>query len=444
MKRKPRRAHPAVDPALNAALALHRAGRLADAKLAYEHVLRANPDCAEALYLLGILVYRIGNPDNAIALIRRAIALRPGFTEAQNDLGNILLETGKLEAAAVVFRKLLRLRPQHADAYNNLGVILKNQGNHEEAVRAYKKAIQLNPKNAGQHFNLGNTFKELERYDEAVAAYRRVIELEPAHTDAYQHLSATLRRTGKLRESRTVFRHWLTFDPENPIAQHMLIACSNGEPPPRASDAYVRQVFDRFANTFDNELKTLGYQGPTLLTAAITNALIPADRSLEVLDAGCGTGLCGQPLRRYSRRLVGVDLSPAMLDRARRLNVYDELVAAELTTYLNGVSGAFDLIASADTMSYFGVLEPMIAAMTGALRDGGHVVFTCEEYTGQDPERGYHLGHHGRYRHTRKYLKQCLADAGLTTCGFSTAVLRQEAGKPVEAFVVQARKDVAR
>ncbi len=95
MKRKLRRRkrnHPrsSVYEALEAALELHRADRLAEAKQAYGQVLQANPDCVDALYLLGVLSHSIGKPDEAIALIRKAIKIRPEFTEAQNDLGNVL------------------------------------------------------------------------------------------------------------------------------------------------------------------------------------------------------------------------------------------------------------------------------------------------------------------------------------------------------------------
>lgn len=443
-RRQSRRPHDTVNEAVGAALKLHRAGRLVQAKQAYEQILRTHPDCTEALYLLGVLFHRIGSPNASIDFIRRAIALRPDFTEAQNDLGNVLHEAGQLDEAASVFRKLIRSKPQHADAYNNLGVVLKDQGKHEEAVAAFKKAIPLNPKNAGQHFNLGNVLKKLGQFDEAVIAYRSVIDLEPSHTDACQRLAATLRRTGKLQESQEALRHWLAHDPDNPIAQHLLIACSNGEPPSRASDAYVRQVFDRFANTFDDELRELGYRGPQLLDAAITQEFNPEEKSLDVLDAGCGTGLCGVVLQRYAHKLVGVDLSPAMLDRARRLNLYDELVTVELTTYLNDNRAAFDLIASVDTMNYFGVLNPVLAAVAWALRDGGSVVFTCEEAESGHTEPGYRLGRHGRYCHTADYLKKCLVDSGLRIRGIRSAVLRREANQSVVGMVVLACKNLPR
>ena len=80
-------------------------------------------------------------------------------------------------------------------------------------------------------------------------------------------------------------------------------------------------------------------------------------KSLDVLDAGCGTGLCGPLVAPYARRLTGVDLSAGMLAQAKEKNVYDALMKGELTEYLRDSREAFDLIVSADTLVYFGGLE---------------------------------------------------------------------------------------
>ena len=80
-------------------------------------------------------------------------------------------------------------------------------------------------------------------------------------------------------------------------------------------------------------------------------------KRLDVLDAGCGTGLCGPLVAPYARRLVGVDLSEGMLVHAKEKNVYHALMKAELTDYLHDNSEAFDLIVSADTLVYFGDLR---------------------------------------------------------------------------------------
>ena len=111
------------------------------------------------------------------------------------------------------------------------------------------------------------------------------------------------------------YRDWLAREPGNPYAQHHL-AASLGEPPERASDAYVEQVFDKFAANFDSHLATLQYRAPELVAEALRASLPAPAAQYDIADLGCGTGLCGPLLRPWARSLVGCDLSAAMLERA--------------------------------------------------------------------------------------------------------------------------------
>ena len=116
----------------------------------------------------------------------------------------------------------------------------------------------------------------------------------------------------------------------------MLSACTGRDTPARASDGYVQQSFDSFAASFESKLAKLAYRAPALVSAMLDDAGLEASRSLDVLDAGCGTGLCGPLIAPYARRLTGVDLSAGMLAQAKEKNVYDELLQTELTEYLRG------------------------------------------------------------------------------------------------------------
>lgn len=49
------------------------------------------------------------------------------------------------------------------------------------------------------------------------------------------------------------------------------------------------------------------------------------NQSLDILDLGCGTGLVGSWFKDYARKLVGVDVSPTMLDMATKKGCYHEL-----------------------------------------------------------------------------------------------------------------------
>ena len=162
---------------------------------------------------------------------------------------------------------------------------------------------------------------------------------------------------------------------------------------------------------------------------------------LEVLDAGCGTGLCGALVVPFARRLVGVDLSQGMLAHAKEKNVYHALIKTELTDYLRDNSEGFDLIVSADTLVYFGDLKGVIAAFAGALRPNGLLVFTLEQAVAGSADVDYRLELHGRYSHSQAYVERLLTFSGLQS-KIVQAQLRTEAGAPVSGLVIRAAKPV--
>jgi predicted TPR repeat methyltransferase len=201
----------------------------------------------------------------------------------------------------------------------------------------------------------------------------------------------------------------------------------------------VEQVFDDMADTFDAHLvENLDYRAPELLGDALAAALPPPAASLDVLDAGCGTGLCAPLLRPYARRLIGVDLSAGMLARAAGRHAYDDLVQAELTTFLDRQIEAYDVIASADTLCYFGKLAPVVQAAAKALKVGGLLAFTLED--AEHDGRGFQLQPHGRYAHARTYVESALSAAGLAVHSIVSVLLRKEGGQPVAGHLVVARK----
>src|SRR5579862_3985322 len=75
-----------IQQALNVALEHHRAGRLHEAEKIYRQILAQQPRHAEALHLLGVIAYQVGQVDAAIDLLRQALAVRPDFAEAHSQL----------------------------------------------------------------------------------------------------------------------------------------------------------------------------------------------------------------------------------------------------------------------------------------------------------------------------------------------------------------------
>jgi predicted TPR repeat methyltransferase len=408
---------------------------LEGARVLYERFLEAAPEHPEALHYLGVLMHQMGQSDRAVQLIRRAIAARPNRSEMHNNLGNVLKEQGHLLEAAAAYRTAIELGAAGADAESNLGVTLKAAGQLDEAIAAFERAIAIDPDHPQAHHNLGNALVRARKPDAAVLHFQKAIALTPGLSATRQSLAQTLHREGRVEEAIEVLRQWVRFEPNNPTAAHLLAACSQAEVPGRASDAFVRAAFDALAQTFDDHLRDLEYRAPDLVAAAIRNDLGTPDAGLDVLDAGCGTGLCAAFLRGYARRLVGVDLSGGMLGKARTLGLYDELVEAELTAFLSRDAHGYDLVASADTLCYFGDLRELAGAIARALRPGGRVAFTVEHEPGTE---GFRLHAHGRYSHSEAYVREVLGAGGLAVRSLERAVLRKERGAPVEGLVVVA------
>jgi predicted TPR repeat methyltransferase len=379
-------------------------GRLQEAEAIYLKLLSAQPNDADALHYLGVLRMGQRRREEAIELVSRALKVAPRNAHAWNSLGNMVASTGKLAAAEFAFKSALELQPDFLEA----------------------------------QYNLGNLQRRMRKREEALASFRRVVELNPKLSVAYENIAMLLFRLKRTDEAAAAFRRWSEADPENPIARHMLAAYSN-QAPERADDAYVARLFDRMSGYFDESLQRLGYAAPQLLTSALAEIIPFGEKRLVVLDAGVGTGLCGPLLRSSAQRLIGVDLSPGMLTKARERKVYDELHEGELAAFMRAHPAEYDMVISADTLVYFGELEGAFAAAAAALKPGGILAFTVEAEPAGSLEK-YRLNQHGRYSHSADYVRECLAQAGLELLQLEAGILRKEMGSDVHGHVVLARK----
>lgn len=217
----------------------------------------------------------------------------------------------------------------------------------------------------------------------------------------------------------------------------MLRALDGDRSDTRASDEYVAQLFDAFADHFDEKLVgQLNYRAPAIIMDALSARLpSPARQELSILDAGCGTGRCGPLLRPFARRLVGVDLSAGMLERAEASEAYDELRVGELVGAMEAEPDSYDLIVAADVLVYFGALDEVLRAAARALRPAGLAAVTVERHDDGD----YALRASGRYAHSASYLRATAERAGLEVLDVQDCVCRWESGGPLAAYVAVLR-----
>lgn len=420
--------------------ALHRRGLLPEAESIYRQILSVAPDQPEALHFLGVLFHQAGRYDDALKLIHAALEVDPAYAAAHNNLGNVLKEQDQPQKAEAAYRRAIELAPDFADAHNNLAAVLADLERFDEAMAACRRAIELSPELADARVVLGTALAEQGRHADAVDEFLRAMAVQRFHPGAVEKMAFSLLQLGRNDEAAAMYRRWLAVEPDNPRPRHHLAACTGEDVPPRAPDDYVRTVFDRFSKTFDVRLGELKYQAPSLVTNALAVELGPPQARLDVLDAGCGTGLCAAGLRPFARRLVGVDLSPGMQAKARERGGYDELIEAELTAFMNGAPATYDVIASADTLVYFGDLREVVAAAAGALKPQGYLVFTVELAEPAAAADGFRIDSHGRYSHTADHVRRALTNAGLEVRRLEEVFLRMESRQQVQGWLAVARR----
>jgi Tfp pilus assembly protein PilF len=144
-----------IENAFEAAVAHHRAGRVAQAEEIYRRIVASDSRHARAWHLLGAIALEQGRHADAIEAIRQAIAADPRRPEFHNDLGEAHRAAGQFDQAIPSYRRAIQLNPKLARTRVNLGRALRARGDVAEAEREFRRAIDLDPDNADAHHNLG-------------------------------------------------------------------------------------------------------------------------------------------------------------------------------------------------------------------------------------------------------------------------------------------------
>ncbi|HET9651310.1 MAG TPA: tetratricopeptide repeat protein [Usitatibacter sp.] len=197
------------------ALALFRAGRLAEARDAWSAILARRPDDPEALHMLGYILTRLGRAAEGLALIDRSIEHAPRAAPFLNNRAQVLAETGHADEAIRDLRRAVQLDPRFVAAYCHLGILLNRAGRGEEALAAFRRALAIDPGQPLALYNLGVLRLVARDLGEAEAAFRRVLEREPRNALALNNLGVVARDSGRAEEALAWFERACEADPVN-------------------------------------------------------------------------------------------------------------------------------------------------------------------------------------------------------------------------------------
>jgi protein O-GlcNAc transferase len=207
---------------LDQALEHHRAGRMRQARAAYNEFLRFQPDHVDALHLCGLTAQAEGDHSRAADSFTRAIRIQPKAPLYRLNRGRSLRALGRTDAAIEDFRTAAQLQPTLAEAHHQLGNALKSLGRYAEAIPCLREAARLAPNNAAVWFNLGVACLESKASREAVDCFRQAIQLRPDDPEAHNILGHALLTQGLISESKHHLLEALRLQPGHAHAQNNL------------------------------------------------------------------------------------------------------------------------------------------------------------------------------------------------------------------------------
>jgi len=337
-----------------------------------------------------------GRHGEAASFLRSRIEAGRGGLLARLALVRALRESGDLSSALEAAREASALNSNVAVAAIALGEALMAAGDLPTAIAEFQRALRLEPQSAQARFLLGRAWAAAGEGEKALEEYSQVSADDVPRLD--EHIAVA-----------EAMRHRSRSDP-----------------------GYVRHLFDQFSTDYDARMRgRLGYRAPEILRE-LADLVMPGSHDLVALDLGCGTGLAGEVFSDIASTIDGIDLSPAMIERARARGLYRNLAVADIETGLARGGPHYDLVLAADTLVYLGDLTATLTGVVRLLKPGGFFLFTVESSGGPD----FELGPKRRWRHSQAYVRNVARDVRMEVAGMLLCSPRTEASAPVDGFAV--------
>jgi len=396
----------------------------ATARAELDRAIDLMPNHAALRKQRAVLCQRLGDADQAARDAAEAVVIAPGDPDAKALLGAAMLTLGRGAEAVACLSEAAQARPNDATLLEALAIATEANGDSATAFALLCAGLTA----AGGPLNLRNAaILFCIRHGDFAQAVTLAEQGRAAGTvDACLfglkgHAQSSL---GLHDEAAESYAEAFKLGPDDPYVRHLVAASGLLPGATRAPPEYLRAVFDGYADRFDTHLISLGYQIPGAIRRIVMEflTLTAGTYTGPILDLGCGTGLVGELVRPLAARLDGVDLSPAMLEKAKAKGVYDNLALGDFISVMAERKGRYDAVLGGAVLIHFGDLSGIFQAAAACLRQGGLFVFTlfagkAADFAAASTTR---LAQSGCFAHDPAYVRR-LAE----TRGFSVVTLDQ-------------------
>jgi len=454
------------------ALGLWLGGRLDEAIAVLTEAALLTPGDAVKLAELGSLLSAAGRPAEARGILDEALRLDPRQTQAWLTLACVCRELGDTAEAERAWLMTLDIAPNLPEALVGLGLLYTESRRYRTAARLLAAAVEAGAASLALFACLGQAQAYLGEFEKSRIAFESARRIAPDQgVIVRRHAFAALVEaalTAPAEDALALYQN-LAGDDARPLddigheafhvlagyrqigaalrfGRYILERCPDdvivgfqvdallGRAHRRAPDAYLRAMFDKYAQKFDWHVgEVLEYRVPQQCAKLLVEA---GAKGARVLDLGCGTGIAATHLQSVAREIVGVDLSPAMLQLARDRGLYAELVESEAVAWLSKAKRVFDVVIALDTLIYFGDLSNLFDVAAARLAPGGLFAFSYETQEQSD----WTLLPSGRFAHNPAYVDALASALGFETVSILSTTIRLEANEPVPGRVVLLRR----
>jgi protein O-GlcNAc transferase len=207
--------NPAI--ALELGKALAKAGQDGRAIPVFRTVLdrEPGPQTTPASYELALALQRTGSVPEAIALLKKVVAVEPGNANAWTNLGMALAQVQQAKDAVPALTKAVALAPKSATAHQDLAAAYVQLSQFDDAVRELRLALKLDAESPQLHYDLGLALKMKDDAAGAIPEFEAAERLDPQQPESPYVLGVLYMQAGRYAEAAREMKRSLTLRPQN-------------------------------------------------------------------------------------------------------------------------------------------------------------------------------------------------------------------------------------
>jgi tetratricopeptide (TPR) repeat protein len=202
-----------------------KTGRIRDAVVEAQDIIKHNPNNLEARRLLGRIYLRslgdmeAGNGSQsvlklAIEQYEQIVRLQPDSMDDHLLLGRLYRLNNDLQKAEAEFKTAVKLQPDSEEAVTMLAYLYNDLGDNTRATDVLS-SIPKNERSAKLYAALGYTYEQQKQYKDAIEAYRHAMELDRDNLDAIRGLAENLLNDGQTEAALDQYKVIADANPED-------------------------------------------------------------------------------------------------------------------------------------------------------------------------------------------------------------------------------------